>query len=171
MLMDTFFLSLALTLFGTSLCVLFCRQFALMKIATITAITIGSVVGLSSVYTLLSQPGTIETASWPWLHIFTLSFKMDSIAAFFLVPIFIISPLAAFYSFHYMEKPEQAARTAINYFFYALLVVSMALVTCSNNIPTFALAWELMSLSSFFLVIYEKYIPNFTFPQLKINYG
>ena len=153
--MNTFFLSLALIMFGTTVSVLFWRQYTLMKIATILAISVGSVVGLNSVYSILSHPDTIQVVSWPWLHIFTLSFKMDSISAFFLIPIFLISPIAAFYSFHYMDKPEHAVRSAVNYFFYAVLVVSMALVACSNNIPTFALAWELMSLSSFFLVIYD----------------
>nr|MBF0222463.1 hydrogenase [Desulfobulbaceae bacterium] len=153
--MDTFFLSLALILFGTTVSVLFNRQFIFMKAATILAITLGSAVGLTSVFSFLYQTETVQIVSWPWLHIFTLSFKMDSVAAFFLVPIFIISPLAAFYSFHYLENTAESVKSAVNYLFYAVLVVSMALVACSNNIPTFALSWEIMSLSSFFLVIYD----------------
>lgn len=131
------------------------RQFKTMKALCIFIVVIGCLIGLYDALLFLLQPAEAPTITWPWLHIFTLSFKLDSVSAFFLVPVFLVSPLALIYSFHYLEKPEQSARTALNYFCYALLVVSMALVATANNIITFALAWEIMSLSSFFLVVYE----------------
>ncbi len=153
--MDTMFVSLSLILAGGVAALLFARHFTLMKWVTIATITAGSVMGLIfTLSRLLSASPTLE-ASWQWLHIFTLAFKVDSIALFFLVPIFLISPLLLFYSFHYMADKAKATRSAVNYFFFAVLVASMALVVTAANMVTFALAWEIMSLSSFFLVVFD----------------
>jgi len=153
--MNTFFLSLAVIACGGVLPLFMRRHFTFMKAGSIALVAAGCLLGLFDALSVLLHPGVAATFSLPWLHIFTLSFQMDSISAFFLVPIFIISPLAVLYSFHYLEKPEQSMRTAINYFFNAILIGSMALVACADNIPTFALAWEIMSLSSYFLVVYD----------------
>ena len=157
--MDTFILSLSVILAGGFLALLLTRQFILMKLATIVTVSAGCIIGLSSVFPrlLASSPAAAEV-TWDWLHIFTLAFKIDSISTFFLIPIFLISPMALIYSFHYMENKEKPVRGAVNYFFFAVLVASMALVVASANIVTFALAWELMSLSSYFLVIYDYQI-------------
>jgi hydrogenase-4 component B len=153
--MDTFFLSLAVIVCGGVWPLIMHRHFTIMKAGCCVLIAAGCMLGLFDALSLLLHPAVAATYSLPWLHIFTLSFQMDSISAFFLVPIFLISPLAVLYSFHYMEKPEHSSRTAINYFFNAILIVSMALVACADNIPTFALAWEIMSISSYFLVVYD----------------
>ncbi|MFN2366260.1 MAG: proton-conducting transporter membrane subunit [Desulfurivibrionaceae bacterium] len=153
--MDTFFLAIGVILAAGVLPLTISRQFKLMKSSCLLLMAAGCVIGLSEVLSFLANSGEAAAANWAWLHIFTLSFKLDTISAFFLIPVFLISPLALLYSFHYLEKPEQSIRTALNYFCYAILVASMALVATANNIVTFALAWELMSLSSFFLVVYE----------------
>ncbi len=44
---------------------------------------------------------------------------------------------------------------AANYLFFSLLIISMALVVTAANMIAFMLSWEIMSLSSFFLVIYD----------------
>ncbi|MCP4688788.1 MAG: hydrogenase, partial [Desulfobacterales bacterium] len=80
---------------------------------------------------------------------------IDGLAAFFLTAIFAVCALAALFSYHYMNSPEKATRAAANYLFFSLLVVSMALVVTAENMIAFMLSWEIMSLSSFFLVIYD----------------
>ena len=126
-----------------------------MKVGTIILSSAGCLLGL---YALLPFfQGTFETASisFQWLHIFSFSFAFDQLSAIFLLPILIISPLATIYCFHYMDYEEDRLRFGVCCFFFNLLVISMALVTTAANIITFALVWELMSLSSFFLVLYE----------------
>ncbi|MCB2180933.1 MAG: hydrogenase [Desulfobulbaceae bacterium] len=153
--MDTLFLSLSVIFAGGFIALFLSRQFVLMKIAVIVTISAGCLVGLFSSLSRLLNSSSAATASWDWLHIFTLSFKLDSVSTFFLIPIFVVSPLALLYSFHYMENKEKALRTAVNYFFFSVLVASMALVVSAANIVTFALAWEIMSLSSYFLVVFD----------------
>jgi len=152
--MDTFLLSLTVLLAGGLWALLAFMQFKLMKAGYIALSIAGSVIGLYALQGPL-QEGTIVTFYTTWLHLFTLSFSLDSLSAFFLIPIFAICPLAVLYSFHYMDKAEQCGRVAVNYFFLTVLVISMALVATADNLISFALAWEAMSLSSFFLVMHE----------------
>ncbi|MDH3390324.1 MAG: hypothetical protein OEL85_00805 [Desulfobulbaceae bacterium] len=138
--MDTFILAIGVILVAGILPLVISRHFNLMKAGCVLLMALGCIIGLIDVLSFLWNSTEATTMSWSWLHIFTLSFKLDTISAFFLVPIFLISPLALLYSFHYLEKPEQSTRVALNYFCYGLLVASMALVATANNIITFALA-------------------------------
>ncbi len=158
--MDTMFVSLSVILAGGVAALLFCRQFTLMKLATIATTTVGCGIGLVFSLSHLLGPAAVLEKSWSWLHLFDLAFKVDSVALFFLVPIFMISPLALLYSFQYMADKGKATRTAVNYFFFAVLVASMALVVMAANMVTFALAWEIMSLSSFFLVVFDYQVKD-----------
>ncbi len=152
--MDTLFVSIAVILAGGAAGLLFYRQFMLMKMVAIATTSAGCGIGLYYVLPKLLQ-GTTAATSYVWLHTLTLSFQLDSVSLFFLIPIFLIPPLTLIYSFHYLENKEKSLRTGVNYFFFSILIASMALVVMSANIITFLLAWELMSLSSFFLVMYD----------------
>ena len=115
--MDTFLLSLTVLSAGGLFALLAYRQFNFMKAVYIALSIGGSAIGLYAIKAPLYD-GTIVVFSTTWLHLFTLSFSLDSLSAFFLIPIFAICPLAALYSFHYMNKPTQQGRVAINYFFF-----------------------------------------------------
>ena len=152
--MDLFFLSILFVFLGGIFALVFWRQFALMKSVGVLGIGAGCALGLFNAGIRLID-ATPKTASFNYLHAFSLSFQIDALSAFFLVAIFTISLLAAIYSFHYLNKSEKALRTAANYLFFSLLVGSMALVVTASNMITFMLSWEIMSLSSYFLVIYD----------------
>jgi hydrogenase-4 component B len=152
--MDTFLLALGVLLAGGFFAILTCRWFSLMKLGYVGISVAGCFLGIYSIATSLQEPD-LAAFSATWLHFFTVSFSLDAISTFFLLPIFTICPLAVVYSFQYMNKAEESGRVAINYAFLSLLIISMALVATADNIITFALVWEMMSLSSFFLVMYE----------------
>ena len=152
--MDTFLLSLTVLLAGGLFALLTCKLFSLMKAGYITITAVGCMIGLYAIIGPL-QGAEITTYSISWLHIFTLSFSIDPLSAFFLIPIFAVCPLAVLYSFHYMHKADQRLRLGVNFFFLTLLIIGMALVATADNIISFALVWEIMSLSSFLLVIYD----------------
>ena len=135
------------------------RQFILMKILGVLGISVGCALGMMDAVSKLSHDGS-ATASFDYLNTLSLAFQIDGLSAFFLLAIFGVCLLAAIYSFHYMNNAEKALRTATNYFFFSLLVASMALVVTADNMITFMLSWEIMSLSSFFLVIYDHQIPE-----------
>jgi hydrogenase-4 component B len=152
--MDTLFSALAVILAGGILPLLLYRRFNLMKASAVIAIATGSLLGLIAILPVMQDTGP-PPSTWSWQQFLTLSCSIDSLSAFFLVPIFIICPLAALYGFHYMDKSEESWRVAVNYLCLSLLIVSMVLVVCAGSLITFALAWELMSLSSYFLAVHE----------------
>lgn len=152
--MQSYFIALILILFGGIGPLFLCRHFALMKGVGVLAIGSGCALGLKHAITLLMQTGTLSD-SFNYLNVFSLSFQIDPLSAFFLTAIFSVSLLAALYSYHYLDDPAKTLRCAANYLCFSLLVAAMALVVTANNIITFMLCWELMSLSSFFLVVYN----------------
>ena len=152
--MNLFFLSILIIAAGGILPLLSFRQFTLMKILGVLGISIGCCLGMLDALSRLTHDGS-TSASFAYLNTLSLAFQIDGLSAFFLLAIFAVCLLAAIYSFHYMNHPEKALRTATNYFFFSLLAASMALVVVADNMITFLLSWEIMSLSSFFLVIYN----------------
>jgi hydrogenase-4 component B len=157
--MDLFFLSILLIFSGGVFALIFYRRFPLMKAFGVFPISAGCFLGLMDTTTWLFR-STHTTASFSFLQAFSLAFKIDGLSAFFLVAIFFISLLAAIYSFHYLNKPEKTLRAAASYLFFSLLIAAMALVVTADNFITFMLCWEIMSLSSFFLVIYDHQSPE-----------
>ncbi len=152
--METLFLSLTVLLAAGILPLLGHRLFTSMKVCYIVLTITGCVIGLYSLCPL-SQIPSQSALSVDWLHIFQLRFSLDSLSAFFLIPVFGVCPLAVLYIFHYMNKRTEHTRTGIHFFFFNLLIIAMALVVVAGNMISFALAWEMMSLASFFLVLHE----------------
>ena len=153
--MDLFFLAVLIVLAGGVVpFILLKSRFVLMKAAASFGIAVGGLIGLiDAVYKLAQSVDVADTLSFQYA--FQLAFRMDGLAAFFLIAIFAISALAAVYSFHYMDDPKTSVRVASHYLFFSLLVASMALVVTAANMITFMLCWEIMSLSSFFLVVHR----------------
>ncbi|MGD8542850.1 MAG: proton-conducting transporter membrane subunit, partial [Desulfobacteraceae bacterium] len=157
--MSLFFLSILIIASGGVLPLLFFRQFTLMRILGATLIGAGCCCGLRDAFARLSAGGAAST-SLDYLNTFTLAFRIDGLSAFFLLAIFAVCLLSAVYSFSYLSDPRKALGTAVSYFFFALLTAAMALVVAAANMLTFLLAWEIMSLASFFLVIHDHRRPE-----------
>jgi hydrogenase-4 component B len=82
--------------------------------------------------------------------------RLDPLAALFALIISFGSLLAAVYSIGYMKMYSgDTAELSSYYFFLGLMVSSMLLVVVVQNALLFLIVWEMMSLSSFFLVSFE----------------
>jgi len=157
--MNPFFVSILLILFGGFSSLVLTRQALLARTAAVLLICAGCLWGLIDAVTLLLEAAG-RAASFQFMNVFSLSFQIDGLSAFFLVAIFAVCFMAAMYSFHYMAHEHSALKSSVNYFFFSILTASMALVVTSANMITFMLSWEIMSLSSFFLVIYDHHSPE-----------
>lgn len=115
-----------------------------------TGCLLGLVVAVKGIYTPAKLHFSLDL-----INGFTLDFQMDALSAFFLAAIFMVSLLALIYSYHYLDNAEKSLRTASCYLFGNLLIAAMAMVVTAFNMVTFVLSWELMSLASFFLVIFN----------------
>jgi len=152
--MNTFQLSLAILVAGGLIPLVTYRHMMLTKWLYLGTTLVGCLIGLFSLFSSIHRLEDLAW-SWPWLHVFTLEFSCDSLSVFFLLPIFLICPLACLYSLAYFDKAGHSLRTAVSFCCTNILIAAMALVSVAANILTFALAWEIMSLSSYILVMYE----------------
>ena len=89
------------------------------------------------------------------LPFFNLEIFVDGVSAFFLLIIGIVSFAVSLYSIGYSKEYETKKRISAFGFLFNIFILSMILVVSSNNAFFFLIFWELMSLVSFFLVIYD----------------
>ncbi|NLZ16546.1 MAG: hydrogenase [Desulfobulbaceae bacterium] len=116
-------------------------------------LAVGCALGLCGLYAA-SQAGANTSLSFAWLT-FSLSLSVDSLATLFLMPLFIVSPLLVLYSYQYLGTSQHTVRTVASYLFFSLLLAAMVLVSMAADMITFVVAWEIMSLASFLLVLYD----------------
>lgn len=102
-------------------------------------------------FTKTAFVATIPT-SFP---LFTLSFSVDALATFFIFIISLIAIPASLYGIGYMRNYYEKYNIGVFGFFYNLFLLSLFLVVTAHNALYFLFVWELMSLSSLFLVIFE----------------
>ena len=101
--------------------------------------------------------GNNIAAALPWSMVAgPLELVLDPLSAFFLLPVVVLGPLFALYGGAYMRHYRQEGHWhGIHWFFYNLLAVGMILVLLTRNGLSFMVAWEVMSLAPFFLVLFH----------------
>lgn len=86
-----------------------------------------------------------------------IQFVLDPLSAFFTIIILVMGLLALIYSKGYLKPYIEKGKSVTSHyiFFLALFISMIGVVTCQNAL-FFLIIWEIMSLSSFFLVIFEN---------------
>ncbi|NHH98349.1 Hydrogenase-4 component B [Candidatus Nitrosotalea sp. FS] len=115
---------------------------------------------IGSVFTIMFSIDIITGKPMTWMvpnviPFFDLEIFVDGIAAFFLLIVGIVSFAVSVYSIGYSKEYQVKKRTMVLGFLFNVFILSMVLVVASNNAFFFLLFWEVMSLTSFFLVIYD----------------
>lgn len=82
-------------------------------------------------------------------------FLLDPLSLFFLFVIAIIFLPSAVYSFGYLKKEYPPVKIIIAWCLSLAFLLSMALVVAVRNVFVFLIAWEAMSLVSYFLVVFD----------------
>jgi formate hydrogenlyase subunit 3/multisubunit Na+/H+ antiporter MnhD subunit len=83
------------------------------------------------------------------------SIGLDPLGAFFLLPVLVLSILAAVYGGNYLLAYRGRRSLAGPWFFYNTFVAGMVMVVLARTAFLFLVSWEVMSLSAFFLVTFE----------------
>jgi len=131
-----------------------CRSNRLSTALGVGGLCIGCLSGLVPSITVLLN-GSLLSLHLPW-HFPGGSFfvAIDPLSAFFLIPVFVVSALAAIYGSGYLQHYNKTHSLGVHWFFFNLLVAGMAMVTMARNGLLFLISWEVMSLAPFFLVTF-----------------
>ena len=106
---------------------------------------------------VLANNAVVESSLWMGMLVKNAIFRLDSLSAFFILIIAGIGFLGTIYSKSYLAPYiEKGKKIGSHLFLFNLFIVSMILVTLSQNIIFFLISWELMSFSSFLLMIFEN---------------
>lgn len=132
----------------------FHKKTKLAKIIGATGILLGCIVGLFGLWQYF-QDGISDILTLPWHRNITFSLAIDHISALFLIPIYSISFIATIYSFSYLSDETKGLRIAVNQFLLGILISAMVVITLAKDMVAFLLAWEFMSISSCFLVVFD----------------
>ncbi len=101
----------------------------------------------------------------------TITFTVDSLSAFFILVTNFTVLTGLLYSNGYLSAYRSAktpARFALHYFSYAWLHLSMLCVLMLRDGTAFLVAWEMMAVSSFMLILFEA--ENRTTLKTAVNY-
>lgn len=155
MTMELLLLSLiVMTAGGVACCFTHSNGTLASRLGMITSLT-GSSTSIASAVRVLwtSQNGVLRL---PWPTPFgSFCIGIDPLSAFFVIIIAFITALGAVYGVGYLKNDAGRKNLGVAWCFYNLLTVSMMLVVVSRNGLLFLMAWEGMSLTSFFLVMYD----------------
>ncbi len=105
---------------------------------------------------LLRQETLSVYAEWNAAIGASFSLELDALSGFFLLPVFGLSAVSAVFGGKAVSELRGKRNLGAHWFFYNTLTTSMALVVLARNGILFLAAWEIMSLSSFFLVTLEN---------------
>lgn len=87
--------------------------------------------------------------------------RIDSLSAWFILIVNFTCVTGALYGIGYMKSHEdQKANSSLHWISFVVFQVSMLSVCVLHNSLAFLIAWELMSISSLLLVMFEHYKPD-----------
>jgi hydrogenase-4 component B len=157
---DTYLFSLLIVfyLIGAASAIIFNKKDGLSSYLSFLSAAISSIFGIIfSLFVIFGDTFSLSLSPSSFLN---FGFFVDRLSAFFILVISIAVLAVSIYSIGYVR--EYFGKKNIGYlgFLYNIFILSMILVVSANNAVMFLIVWELMSLVSFFLVIYEHEKPE-----------
>ena len=152
--MENYFIGILILILGGLFTLLFKNQTLKLKFLSVMT-TIGCCLTLtSSIKAFLGQNVSYVLEYCPVFQ--KVTFSIDYLSAFFVAVISVMSALAVIYAngylLPYIKKGKDLSAHCV---FLPMLIASMLMVVTVQNALMFLIVWEIMSLSSFFLVIFE----------------
>ncbi len=119
---------------------------------------VASIFGI--VFSLSVVFGETFTLTLPGSSFLNFGFFADRLAAFFILVISIAVFAVSIYSIGYVKEYFGKKNIGSLGFLYNIFILSMILVITARNALMFLIVWELMSVVSYFLVVYEHEKPE-----------
>jgi hydrogenase-4 component B len=109
---------------------------------------------------LIYHETTLEINLWKGINPFDFKVHIDNLSAFFILLISLSYLCITIYSWGYMKHYESKRSFKLFALCVNLFVLSMLLVVTAGQLFFFLIVWEIMALSSYFLVIFEPEKPE-----------
>ncbi len=151
-----FFAALALFGLGAISALFFRKDDKLANLAGSFFAILGSLLGIIYSIAAINSDASIFYEIKSSFPLLSYNFNIDRLAAFFIFIISLISFFCSIYGAGYIKYFYGKYSIGGFGFFYNLFIAGMLLVVTASNILFFLIVWEIMSLASYFLVIYER---------------
>ena len=151
--MNILLYSLSLLSVAAVLMVLFARSRRISNGIYLVSLITGCVLGgISAVVTLVGRTQTDWRPGFkmPWGEFYI---GLDPLSAFFVLTITVLFLLAGVYGHSYL-KHERKKNLSVHYALYHVLLISLILIATAKNAVLFLVMWEIMSVSSYFLITF-----------------
>jgi hydrogenase-4 component B len=145
-------------LFGAVSSVIFNKNDRMSSYAAFLSSLMASVLGV--IFSLSVISGETFSFSQPGALLLNFGFYVDRLSAFFILVISISVFAVSIYSLGYVKEYFGKKNIGHLGFLYNIFILSMILVVSANNAVMFLIVWELMSVISYFLVVYEHEKPE-----------
>lgn len=154
--MVLFCAGLAVLLLGGCVALLAARASRVANVIGAASALVGCGMALVPMLRTINSGAGPEPLSKPWnVPYGSLSLAIDPLSAWFALPILGLSALAAIYAAEYLLQYSDRKNLGAAWLFYNLLVAAMVVVVTARNGVLFLVAWEVMALASYFLVVFD----------------
>ena len=117
----------------------------------------GSIWGILLALSVLITGSTISSQlQFSTFTQLSMHMQVDKLSAFFILIISLVALFASIYGMGYIKEYYKKYSIGAFGFFYNAFIFGMLLVVTASNGLLFMFAWEIMSLASYFLVIFDK---------------
>jgi hydrogenase-4 component B len=123
-------------------------------IGPIAAVTGGLMAAVSGLQVLTGSASWEISRSWQ-IPLGSLRLGMDPLSSLFVCLIGLLGALCAIYAIGYLGRGSGNATIAMNWCWYNLLLAAMLLVVLARDGFLFLAAWEIMTIASFLLVMFD----------------
>lgn len=152
----SFFVSLLLFACGAAGSLIFRKRDAAANFCGNGFAIAGSIAGMTSAVLVLMFDAPFVFGIGSSLPLLSFTFNVDKLSAFFIFMISLISLFASLYATGYVVHFYKQYNIGALGFFYNTFIAAMVMVVSAGHALFFLIVWEIMSLSSYFLVIYEN---------------
>jgi formate hydrogenlyase subunit 3/multisubunit Na+/H+ antiporter MnhD subunit len=122
------------------------------------AVSGGASLVLAALGALGGRPLSWRAAST--LPIGAFALRLDPLAGAFLIPVGVVGAAGAMHGLGYLRKHAHGGPIGGSLAAYQLLLLSMTVVVSANDLVLFLIAWEIMTLSSWALVVTDQTVPG-----------
>ena len=136
------------------------RRPALGQALSAAALCAAAALGGAAAASVLAGGGAVSVR-WPWHEPYgSLALRLDSLGAFFLVPVLGVPALGSVYGLSYWPQAKHGYRAVRLQLFLGLAAAAMGLVVLADNALLFLVGWEGMAVCAFILVRSEDDRPE-----------